>query len=130
RDGPRHHRYGRKILPDRCGRLSSIRSGVRAAVVAATRPASSEIGGVMMTATSATAATPARIGKLALLGHALPWIAAIAYFFAASDYLTFGTQIMIWILFAISLDLVLGYAGVVTLGHSAFFGIGAYAAGI
>ncbi len=34
------------------------------------------------------------------------------------------------ILFAMSLDLVLGYAGIVTLGHSAFFGTGAYAAGI
>src|SRR4051794_16424264 len=34
------------------------------------------------------------------------------------------------ILFALSLDLVLGYAGIVTLGHSAFFGVGAYTAGI
>ena len=34
------------------------------------------------------------------------------------------------ILFALSLDLVLGYAGIVTLGHAAFFGAGAYAAGI
>jgi len=39
-------------------------------------------------------------------------------------------EIAIVALFAISLDLVLGYAGIVTLGHSAFFGIGAYAAGI
>src|SRR5262249_48073571 len=34
------------------------------------------------------------------------------------------------ILFAISLDLVLGYAGIVTLGHAAFFGAGAYTVGI
>ena len=34
------------------------------------------------------------------------------------------------ILFAMSLDLVLGYAGIVTLGHAAFFGVGGYAAGI
>ena len=34
------------------------------------------------------------------------------------------------ILFALSLDLILGYAGIVTLGHAAFFGVGAYAAGI
>jgi len=33
-------------------------------------------------------------------------------------------------LFAISLDLILGYAGIVSLGHAAFFGIGAYAAGL
>jgi branched-chain amino acid transport system permease protein len=37
---------------------------------------------------------------------------------------------MIWILFTLSLDLALGYAGIVTLGHAAFFGVGAYAAGI
>src|SRR5262249_23842631 len=34
------------------------------------------------------------------------------------------------ILFALSLDLVLGYAGIVTLGHGAFFGVGAYTAGL
>ncbi len=33
-------------------------------------------------------------------------------------------------LFAISLDLALGYAGIVTLGHAAFFGAGAYAVGM
>ena len=70
------------------------------------------------------------LSPLALVGHALPWIIAIVYYFMAQGYLTFGTNIMIWMLFAISLDLVLGYAGIVTLGHSAFFGIGAYAAGI
>jgi branched-chain amino acid transport system permease protein len=32
--------------------------------------------------------------------------------------------------FAISLDLILGYAGIVSLGHAAFFGLGAYTAGI
>ena len=30
------------------------------------------------------------------------------------------------IMFALSLDLILGYAGIVTLGHAAFFGVGAY----
>ena len=37
-------------------------------------------------------------------------------------------EIAIVALFAISLDLVLGYAGVVSLGHAAFFGFGAYSA--
>ena len=60
----------------------------------------------------------------------LPWIIAIGAYFAFGDYLSLGSQILIMILFALSLDLVLGYAGIVTLGHSAFFGIGAYAAGI
>jgi branched-chain amino acid transport system permease protein len=34
------------------------------------------------------------------------------------------------VLFALSLDLVLGYAGIVTLGHAAFFGVGAYTVGM
>jgi branched-chain amino acid transport system permease protein len=60
----------------------------------------------------------------------LPWVIAVGVYFGLSEYLPFGSQILIMILFALSLDLVLGYAGIVTLGHSAFFGVGAYAAGI
>ena len=60
----------------------------------------------------------------------LPWAIAVGAYFAFADYLSLGSQILIMILFALSLDLVLGYAGIVTLGHSAFFGVGAYAAGI
>lgn len=60
----------------------------------------------------------------------LPWVVAIGAYFAFPGYLPLGSQILIMILFAISLDLVLGYAGIVTLGHAAFFGAGAYAAGI
>ena len=62
--------------------------------------------------------------------EALPWIFALAYYFAAPNYLAFGTQVLVTILFALSLDLVLGYAGIVTLGHAAFFGAGAYTAGM
>src|ERR671923_2204058 len=59
----------------------------------------------------------------------LPWVAAIAFFFLMPGYLSLGARILIFILFALSLDLILGYAGIVTLGHSAFFGLGAYTAG-
>jgi branched-chain amino acid transport system permease protein len=62
--------------------------------------------------------------------EALPWIAALACFFAFPNYLAFGTQVLVTILFALSLDLVLGYAGIVTLGHAAFFGAGAYTVGM
>lgn len=62
--------------------------------------------------------------------EALPWVAALACFFAFPNYLAFGTQVLITILFALSLDLVLGYAGIVTLGHAAFFGAGAYTVGM
>lgn len=60
----------------------------------------------------------------------LPWLVAVAAYFVFPDYLSLGAQVLIMILFAMSLDLVLGYAGIVTLGQSAFFGVGAYAAGI
>ena len=39
-------------------------------------------------------------------------------------------EIAILALFAVSLDLILGYAGIVSLGHAAFFGIGSYAAAL
>ncbi|HEX9836365.1 MAG TPA: branched-chain amino acid ABC transporter permease [Alphaproteobacteria bacterium] len=65
-----------------------------------------------------------------IVWHASPWLLAVVFFFVAGGYLSLGTQVMIWILFALSLDLVLGYAGIVTLGHAAYFGFGAYAAGI
>ena len=51
-------------------------------------------------------------------------------FFAFPTYLTLASQIAIAALFALSVDLILGYAGIVTLGHAMFFGLGAYAAGL
>ncbi|MGB8434051.1 MAG: branched-chain amino acid ABC transporter permease [Burkholderiales bacterium] len=60
----------------------------------------------------------------------LPWVVAVAAFFLYPTYLSFGTQVLITILFALSLDLVMGYAGIITLGHAAFFGAGAYTVGI
>jgi branched-chain amino acid transport system permease protein len=64
------------------------------------------------------------------LWEALPWVLALAYFFLFPRYLGFGTDLLITVLFAVSLDLVLGYAGIVTLGHAAFFGAGAYTVGL
>ena len=86
----------------------------------------------MMAASSTDTAAPVSLASkaLSLAGHALPWLIAIGFYFVAGGSLSIGTQIMIWILFAMSLDLVLGYAGIVTLGHAAFFGVGAYAAGL
>ena len=62
--------------------------------------------------------------------EALPWIIAVAVFFVFPDRLAFGSQVLVMALFALSLDLVLGYAGILTLGHAAFFGIGAYTVGL
>jgi branched-chain amino acid transport system permease protein len=58
------------------------------------------------------------------------WLAALLPFLLFPSYLTLASQIAITALFAISVDLVLGYAGIITLGHAMFFGIGAYAAGL
>ena len=46
------------------------------------------------------------------------------------EYYALGTQIGVTVIFALSLDLLVGYAGIVTLGHSVFFGLGAYATGL
>lgn len=64
------------------------------------------------------------------LWEPLPWVLALAFYFAFPNYLGFGTELLVTILFALSLDLALGYAGIVTLGHAAFFGAGAYTVGI
>jgi len=71
-------------------------------------------------------ATSHRLHPLELL----PWAIAIAVYFQFPDYLPLGSEILIMVLFALSLDLILGYAGIVTLGHAAFFGLGAYTAAI
>jgi branched-chain amino acid transport system permease protein len=58
------------------------------------------------------------------------WLAAFASIFLLPSKHLILTEIAILGLFAISLDLILGYAGIVSLGHAAFFGFGAYTAGI
>ena len=62
--------------------------------------------------------------------EALPWIIGLGFYFAFPDYLGFGAELLAMILFALSLDLALGYAGIITLGHAAFFGAGAYTVGM
>lgn len=58
------------------------------------------------------------------------WLLPVIAFFAFPNYRVLGSQILITGLFAVSLDLILGYAGIVSLGHAAFFGVGAYTAGL
>jgi branched-chain amino acid transport system permease protein len=58
------------------------------------------------------------------------WCLALACAFLFPSRYLIMTDIVRLALFALSLDLILGYAGVVSLGHAAFFGIGAYAAGL
>jgi branched-chain amino acid transport system permease protein len=58
------------------------------------------------------------------------WLVALTAFFVFPQHRVLGSQILITGLFALSLDLILGYAGIVSLGHAAFFGMGAYTAGV
>jgi branched-chain amino acid transport system permease protein len=79
---------------------------------------------------------PADVGYHALRHARWRWseiafwlfVLACAWLFP-SRYLIM-TEILRLALFALSLDLVLGYAGIVSLGHAAFFGVGAYSAGL
>lgn len=78
----------------------------------------------------ATQVAPAlRRKRLGMLDVVL-LLAAVATYFFADLYLALATSVLIMIIFALSLDLVQGYCGIETLGHAAFFGSGAYAAGL
>ncbi|SNT31825.1 amino acid/amide ABC transporter membrane protein 2, HAAT family [Tardiphaga sp. OK246] len=59
-----------------------------------------------------------------------PWLAAGAVWLLLPSYLPFATQIVIMVLLTMSYDIVVGYTGIVILGHTAFYGAGAYAAGL
>ncbi len=58
------------------------------------------------------------------------WLAPVAAYFLFPGHYALGALIMTYALAVLGLDLVLGYAGIVSLGHAAFFGIGAYTAGL
>jgi branched-chain amino acid transport system permease protein len=58
------------------------------------------------------------------------WFATLLPFVVAPDYLLLASQVAIAALFVLSLDLILGFAGIVSLGHAAYFGFGAYTAGL
>lgn len=70
--------------------------------------------------------TPARWRAWEVLAWALLWGAPLLL----PQHSALVNEIAILALFALSLDLVLGYAGIVSLGHTAFFGLGAYGAGL
>jgi branched-chain amino acid transport system permease protein len=58
------------------------------------------------------------------------WLVAFSALVVPSGRHLILNEIAILALFALSLDLILGYAGIVSLGHAAFLGLGAYAAGL
>jgi branched-chain amino acid transport system permease protein len=58
------------------------------------------------------------------------WLVAFSTIYLLPGRHLILTEIAIWALFALSLDLILGFGGILSLGHAAFFGVGAYAAGL
>jgi len=70
-----------------------------------------------------------------LVRHPLAWL--FAWFLAlpllmsaANSTVSLGTEIVVFTLLAIAFNLLMGYTGLVSFGHSAFFGLGGYAAGL
>src|ERR1700753_3015316 len=72
----------------------------------------------------------ARLGARWRWSEVVFWLLALACAFAFPSRYLIMTDIVRLALFALSLDLILGYAGIVSLGHAAFFGVGAYSAGL
>lgn len=66
------------------------------------------------------------LGGVALLGL----VPVAARLFDAPFYLTLFVRVMIWAIAALSLNLILGYGGMVSFGHAAFLGVGVYTVGI
>jgi branched-chain amino acid transport system permease protein len=60
----------------------------------------------------------------------LEWVLAFVSPWLLSQHALIINEIAIVALFAVSLDLVLGYTGIVSLGHAAFLGFGAYSAAL
>jgi branched-chain amino acid transport system permease protein len=83
-----------------------------------------------------TPAEDVRRLKSAYPGHELGivdwviWGSALAVFFLFPTYLSLATNVLIMILFALALNMAVGYGGIDTLGHAAFFGTGSYAAAL
>jgi branched-chain amino acid transport system permease protein len=77
-----------------------------------------------------------QVGAFAVARGRWRWPELVFWLLAASAVLLFPNRYLIlteiaWLaLFALSLDLILGYAGILSLGHAAFFGFGGYAAGL
>jgi branched-chain amino acid transport system permease protein len=58
------------------------------------------------------------------------WCAAILVFFLLPQYLAFATSVLVTAIFVLSLDLILGFGGIISLGHALYFGFGAYVTGL
>ena len=67
---------------------------------------------------------PAMLATLAVFATLPFWIKGVGLY----PYL--GVEVMIWVIYALGFNLLLGYAGLPSFGHGAYFGVGAYAFGL
>jgi len=74
-----------------------------------------------MTENTSSRSRPVLMGALLVLAVFFPHVA---------PYQALASEVLIFALFAVSYDLVLGYAGMLSFGHAAFFGLGAYGTGV
>jgi branched-chain amino acid transport system permease protein len=79
---------------------------------------------VNATAARAPMVPPALLAVVAILATAPWWVARVGLY----PYL--ALEVMIWMIFALGYNLLLGYGGLPSFGHGAFFGVGAYAFGL
>jgi len=96
--------------------------------VAADRPIRETLG-----VTSETIAGPVQQFQAQIRwrwSEVLFWLATLLPPVLVPSYLVLASQIAITALFALSLDLILGFSGIISLGHAAYFGVGAYTAGL
>src|SRR6185295_4362645 len=129
RHAARHQRHGRQILFPGDRLVPDLPRHDQPADVAAGR----HLRQADMTVASPTAIEPRAYLESQIRWRTIEylfWFATLLPFVLTPNYLSLASQIAITALFALSLDLILGYAGIVSLGHAAFFGIGAYTAGL
>jgi branched-chain amino acid transport system permease protein len=66
--------------------------------------------------------------KRLALGAALAILAAVPLWIGGTYYVNISSQILFYAIFALGINVIVGYAGLVTLGHAGLFGIAAYTA--
>jgi branched-chain amino acid transport system permease protein len=68
------------------------------------------------------------VRRVVLLAAALAILATLPLWLASTYYVNIATQILFYAIFALAVNVLAGYAGLVSLGHAGLFGIAAYAA--
>ncbi|MGY1812571.1 branched-chain amino acid ABC transporter permease [Blastococcus sp. SYSU D00820] len=96
-----------------------------------TTKAGSPSGSGGSSASAAAAGRPGGRAPLrAVIALAVIVVLALVPFFVGPDETTILSRVLIFGLFAVSLDLLVGITGLPSLGHAAYFGVGAYTAGL